>query len=831
MAAALSAGSVWSVVGSSAPHIWEAHTHHRSELCGFCNAKFTRHQRRPLQCTLCHMRAHGDCADKGNGQGCRPTFVENTGQPQKVHHHWINGLYEQKKVCDVCSRSIGQVMSTTLAKRCSWCKRTRHLGCTTGTETCDLGPLAPFILPPSSIVAVRPAVANGSEVAVDYQEPFERNKQLRKHSRTLGDMVHMEVRPVPGTTPLLVFVNPRSGGNQGVRLLQEFQWHLNPRQVFDLMAPDPDKLPERKPSGPRLGLEMFKSVPGLRVLVCGGDGTVGWVLQAMDQAGLSAPVCMLPLGTGNDLAREFDWGGGYTGTPLFKILTRMLHATTEPMDRWNVSVAPAPGPADFDDVKVVDKLSQTIMNNYFSIGSDALTALRFHLKREAKPESFDSRLRNKAHYGLLGAKELIQHRFRNLSREIRLICDGEDKTALLVARKIEAVTFLNISSYAGGTRPWGTRAAAAGFDPPSLCDRRLEVVGFEDGWDMAKSQMGLGHALRIAQCSTATIIMSRALPVQIDGEPCVLAPSTITITHKNQVLMVRDRARGSAPESAAHSDANPSEDDDGEVVVVDEPPRALAETPNPPDDDEFKTIDVIFVPLQGDRSGMLRRLGLVTLPLDIPLVDARSHLSSQLHVSLRHSAGWRFLKFCCSPDAPESGSYYVVTIAEELSLRVRVFALPLESTRPGLYVCQLPNHVDTEETSVEGFLNACVEGSVERARELLHDGVAVDCRDDAGRNGMHLAAMHNRLGVVLLLLRQFNVRPDALDDLGRTALHLAAQMGHERICECLLEANASTTIADRQGKLAETLAREARHDEVVRLFALHNAEADQETIV
>ena len=34
--------------------------------------------------------------------------------------------------------------------------------------------------------------------------------------------------------PLLVFVNGKSGGNQGVALLHAFRRHLNPHQVFDL---------------------------------------------------------------------------------------------------------------------------------------------------------------------------------------------------------------------------------------------------------------------------------------------------------------------------------------------------------------------------------------------------------------------------------------------------------------------------------------------------------------------------------------------------------------------------------------------------------------------
>ena len=87
----------------------------------------------------------------------------------------------------------------------------------------------------------------------------------------------------------------------------------------------------------------FHNVAKYRVLVAGGDGTVGWVLGALDDMmpyikEPHPPCGVLPLGTGNDLARALKCGGGYSGEKVMQILYSLEDSNVVDFDRFVESV-------------------------------------------------------------------------------------------------------------------------------------------------------------------------------------------------------------------------------------------------------------------------------------------------------------------------------------------------------------------------------------------------------------------------------------------------------------------------------------------------------------
>jgi len=135
---------------------------------------------------------------------------------------------------------------------------------------------------------------------------------------------------------VLMFCNKRSGGNKGALVFEKYQKLIEADKIYDLSD---------RARPPHLILKEWVGKGGTkRVIVCGGDGTMGWLLSAIDE--LHAPadeflIAMMPLGTGNDLARSFNWGAGFTSSMLKQgFLKKVLKAGTGKLDRWMLTILP-----------------------------------------------------------------------------------------------------------------------------------------------------------------------------------------------------------------------------------------------------------------------------------------------------------------------------------------------------------------------------------------------------------------------------------------------------------------------------------------------------------
>eukprot|EP00397_Hematodinium_sp_SG-2012_P013551 GEMP01013765.1.p1 GENE.GEMP01013765.1~~GEMP01013765.1.p1 ORF type:complete len:768 (+),score=129.12 GEMP01013765.1:39-2306(+) len=327
-------------------------------------------------------------------------------------------------------------------------------------------------------------------------------------------------------TPALFFINPKAGGRFGTALISSVRSLLHPLQVVDMN--------ERTKVKPIQILRWFVTEFGqrCRLVVAGGDGSVGWVLSWLDELDTQMeepmpqwpPVAIVPLGTGNDLARVLGWGGSYCGESLRTFLLDVLDARVVQLDRWQLY-------AERHKKRAWNSFSMKLrndvqFNNYFGVGVDASVVNGFHVLRNRHPGLFVSRMINKWHYTWIGVWESVSRSCAEFRKNVTLTCDGKEYE---LDQDIEGIIVANIGSYAGGVQLWH---AEDGGPPQSQRDGKLDVCLIRGADHLGLVQVGLARVVKLCQASKIELHFMSQMPMHCDGEPWLQPPCRLTIDQK-----------------------------------------------------------------------------------------------------------------------------------------------------------------------------------------------------------------------------------------------------------------------------------------------------------
>uniref|UniRef100_A0A452UFB7 Diacylglycerol kinase n=1 Tax=Ursus maritimus TaxID=29073 RepID=A0A452UFB7_URSMA len=316
----------------SGMHNWYACSHARPTYCNVCREALSGVTSHGLSCEVCKFKAHKRCAVRATNN-CKWTTLASIGKDIiededgiAMPHQWLEGNLPVSAKCTVCDKTCGSVLRLQ-DWRCLWCKAMVHTSCRESLQTkCPLGLCKVSVIPPTALNSID------------------------------SDGFWKATCPPSCTSPLLVFVNSKSGDNQGVKM--------------DLISLTFSFL---------CSLRLFQKFDTFRILVCGGDGSVGWVLSEIDSLNLhkQCQLGVLPLGTGNDLARVLGWGSACDDdTQLPQILEKLERASTKMLDRWSVmayetrlprQASSSTGTEDFSEDSVAAHLSKILTSDQHSV--------------------------------------------------------------------------------------------------------------------------------------------------------------------------------------------------------------------------------------------------------------------------------------------------------------------------------------------------------------------------------------------------------------------------------------------------------------------------------
>lgn len=362
---------------------------------------------------------------------------------------------------------------------------------------------------------------------------------------------------------IIAFLNPGSGDQNG----DDF------RHVFKAFLGDGDfgivcKLPEDLDYGFTVAAQRSADKEVI-ILACGGDGTVTWVLSELQQRRGSVfeeddmipPVGVIPLGTGNDLARSLGWGPALIDSrELESFIRRAIMAEPVLLDQWKLTLRPESFLPPSLRPRLADGKSSEYVGyftNYFSVGMDAKTTYEVGRARHQGVGKYCFQTRcwypfSFIHGGFLcyalNAPNVCRCfccRSRPLNDDLDVYFDNEEGGPFSMSEQgdIRQLTFTNLNSYGAGMMLYDAQAIRDNVSP---MDWKLETFTREGpmsviGLTTAKKIMKLpcGSVPVLRQPGHIELSLKRGQYFQMDGEPWLLnTKCTATVEPNVRVRML-----------------------------------------------------------------------------------------------------------------------------------------------------------------------------------------------------------------------------------------------------------------------------------------------------
>jgi len=224
------------------------------------------------------------------------------------------------------------------------------------------------------------------------------------------------------------------------------------------------------------------------VIAVGGDGTATAVFDVLLQHNelRNVKIGLIPLGTGNDLARVLNLYEALVSRGLLYMIRKLVVADTKPLDLWKIN-------------------GRYAMANYFSAGIDARIAHDFNQDRATGKIAGNSVFKNKLHY----VKRFFADKDYRLESGELFITDTSGQKHSYPLANNRTVIAGNIPSFAGGSNPFGKS---------DMADSVLEVLNIKSIKSFLKALSIFGPGSSLIKAKKIEIYLKNDEFVQIDGE-------------------------------------------------------------------------------------------------------------------------------------------------------------------------------------------------------------------------------------------------------------------------------------------------------------------------